>query len=719
MKNKIWKILITILVSLVFMTSFSFTEESPDKKVVLITINEVNFDDLYSMKSVQDLIREGSIGLMNTKTSTRSNTYKAYVTLGAGVRAEGSSNSTRAANLTDESRSIYFRRTGYDIKKEGIVNLDIARLFRLNLDGEYGAIPGQLGQSLHNRGIKTAAIGNGDTEDALIRLGPMIAMDHQGYVDYGDVGQGTLIRDETYSCGLKSNYSRLIEIFKEVYKQSGLIVIDIGDIGRLERDKDNLTDEVYAIQKSKVLKDVDQYIQDLLNIVDLQNTRIMIVTPYSSSFDIKSGNKLTPIIAYGDGIGKGLLTSDTTRRTGIIGNIDVAPSIVQYLNTSYEGMSGKPFYFVSKANPFDFLMQLNRKLVSTSNHRYPILSTFAIFEILVSIAALIIILIEDKLNKKTLHWFYNILLSTMTVPFVLLILPLFKVNNLFITYFLLIFISFLITYITKKISKRRLDNILILSFLTTVGLLIDILNNGYLIKDSLLGYDPIIGARYYGVGNEYMGVLIGSTLVFVTTMMDRFKIDRRWAILMFLITTIIIGYPKLGANVGGTITAVAAFTFASFRLFKIRIHFKQFVLIGIAVVLMVGFMALIDIKLSDSQSHLAVAIHQITQEGPSVILRIIKRKIGMNLKLIGVTIWSKVLISTIVILATLFYRPVGTIYKLTKMYPNLAIGWTGIVTACVVGFFVNDSGVVAAATGIIFLAMSMLYLIFFIPKEKR
>jgi hypothetical protein len=216
-----------------------------------------------------------------------------------------------------------------------------------------------------------------------------------------------------------------------------------------------------------------------------------------------------------------------------------------------------------------------------------------------------------------------------------------------------------------------------------------------------------------------MGVLIGATLVFATSLLDRFKINKIWCLVIFFIIIVIIGYPGFGANVGGTMTAVAAFAFVALRLFKVRIGVKQLLFVGAAIVAVVALMAYVDIYLLGSKSHLAGAIQQIITEGPSIIFLIIKRKIAMNLKLVGVTIWSKVLLSAIIILGILIYRPVGTLYKLTRIYPNLAIGWSGIVVACIVGFLVNDSGIVASATGVIFLVMSMLYLAFYIPEEEN
>lgn len=707
-----------MVIVLLFITLTTVAYAGEDKKVVLVVINETNYEDLYSMHTIQEFIDMGAIALMNNRTSTKENTYKAYATIGAGVRAEAASNATGSFNINNEIKSMYFRRTGIDIPKEGIINVDMPRLIRLNESGQYGAIPGALGESLHEQGMKTAVIGNSDTLDDFTRLGTMIAMDYKGYVDYGNIEKSTLTKDESYPFGFKNNYDKLIDVFKDTYNEAQLIVVDIGDIGRLERYKPNLSDEMYLEQKSKILKDMDNYIKNIRNNIDFKNTRMIIATPYPSSEDIKNGNNLTPVVFYGDRISQGVLTSNTTRRGGIIGNVDIAPSIADYLKTSAINMSGRPVQFIEKEHNMDFLMGLNDQVISTSKNRYPVLSTFAIFEILVSILALVIILIENKLNKKIILYYKNILLSTMAVPFGLLILPLFHVQNLFITYALLIGLTLLITYITKKISKNTLDSLLILSFITMFALLLDICTNANLMKTSLLGYDPIIGARYYGIGNEYMGVLIGSTLVFATAIIDRFKLNKRWTILIFAITILIIGFPKLGANVGGTMTAVGAFSFAILRLFNVKIKLKQLILIGAAIIAVVAFMAFIDIKVIKSQSHLAGAINQIIQGGPTMIFLIIKRKLEMNMRLIGITIWSKVLMSAILILATLFYRPVGTIRKLIHVYPNLYIGWAGIVMACVVALFVNDSGVVAAATGIIFLAMSMLYLIFSSVKEN-
>ena len=62
-------------------------------------------------------------------------------------------------------------------------------------------------------------------------------------------------------------------------------------------------------------------------------------------------------------------------------------------------------------------------------------------------------------------------------------------------------------------------------------------------------------------------------------------------------------------------------------------------------------------------------------------------------------------------MGVLLYRPMGVARNILTKYPYMAIGWSGILVSCVVGFMFNDSGVVIASTSVIFLSTSVLYLI--------
>ena len=75
------------------------------------------------------------------------------------------------------------------------------------------------------------------------------------------------------------------------------------------------------------------------------------------------------------------------------------------------------------------------------------------------------------------------------------------------------------------------------------------------------------------------------------------------------------------------------------------------------------------------------------------------RKIAMNIRLFSVTIWSKV-VATLMVFAILFYKPYGELKKVFNRCSYLSRAG-GIVVASIAAL-VNDSGVVAAATCLIF-----------------
>ena len=83
----------------------------------------------------------------------------------------------------------------------------------------------------------------------------------------------------------------------------------------------------------------------------------------------------------------------------------------------------------------------------------------------------------------------------------------------------------------------------------------------------------------------------------------------------------------------------------------------------------------------------------------------------MNYKLIKSTIWTRVLLSSLLALGILFYRPVGIFKCLLAKNPAIAAGVSGSVLGAFMALLFNDSGIVAAATAIIFPSATLFYLV--------
>ena len=710
------KILILLVIILLAALSHSIRAEELHRDIesfIILTISRANYEDFANMPNVRALIDNGYIGLMNTRASGRNSELKSYATIGWGTRAEALEDTAIFEELDEEALNIFKRRVGQVLPQRGIANIEINKLIQQNLKGEFKASPGTLGELLRLAGLKTAAIGNSDTDSNKSRAIGFIAMDSMGYIENGNVGPELLLEDDSSPFGIRTDYDRLLSEFEKSYGDAALIAVETGDLSRLEAYKINLNNSTYNDHKEKILDNIDTFIAKLVEKIDFNTTSLIIVSPYPSETSYEAGDRLTPIIFYeGMGKGQGILTSDTTRRRGIVGNVDIAPTILRGFGITPDKTTGRRIESIPMEDNLSYIQELNEKTVNTSVIRYRILYTFAVYEMLVAVLALLVIVYRKRVPKGIIGVSGALLLSTIVTPLVFLILSIFGVGSMLRTYIIIILLSGGLTIALYSIFKRDpLKVLLYTSLLIVLSLLVDIALGQNLIKNSILGYDPIIGARYYGIGNEFVGVLLGSGLIAATALKERFKKKPLWLMLFFSIIVLFIGFPKLGANVGGTITALFAFLFTYSLMAAKKMNFKRWSIILAIVAGVIVSLAFVDFFILESKSHLAGAIQQIAAGGPVVIYQIIIRKITMNIRVMSVTIWSRVLLLALGILGVLFYRPIGLLKQLSTKYPSLLAGWSGIIVACIVGFAVNDSGVVLAATCIIFLTTSILYLL--------
>src|SRR5262249_33492912 len=96
--------------------------------------------------------------------------------------------------------------------------------------------------------------------------------------------------------------------------------------------------------------------------------------------------------------------------------------------------------------------------------------------------------------------------------------------------------------------------------LLAAGLLAEVAPWGRALSGSILGYSLALGARYYGIGNEWMGVLTGSVLA--ALLIAREYVPRPWLRAwpglcagVMLLLLCILGLPWAGAKFGGMLTA--------------------------------------------------------------------------------------------------------------------------------------------------------------------
>ena len=188
---------------------------------------------------------------------------------------------------------------------------------------------------------------------------------------------------------------------------------------------------------------------------------------------------------------------------------------------------------------------------------------------------------------------------------------------------------------------------------------------------------------------------------------------------MLILSGIIVGYPKLGANVGGTIAILFAILYFIIEGLDIEISFSKIVGIGIGVAFFILFMAYIDIKFNPNPTHLGRTFLNMSREGRNIANNIAFRKILMNIKLVGSSIWTKVLFVNILSQVLLISIRGDEMRELYNTEKYLYVGISSGVVGSIMGFIANDSGIILASISMTFITLFFMYtLIDFLLKEQ-
>ncbi|HAU32609.1 MAG TPA: hypothetical protein DCW46_10240 [Desulfotomaculum sp.] len=696
---------------------------SKENKVVMVILDRMVLEDLSdpSFANFHKIIQSGAVSLMNCNTAGNNLlSENTYATIGAGSHIIATGTYTMGLNANEEQDTgpaglEYYRRLGRAVAPSAVVQLDINRFVQFNSKLPYPAVPGALGDCLHREGLKTAVLGNADTSFGRRRQILSIAMDRYGLVDDGDVSAFLLEKmDYRFPGGFRTNYARVLQAMDRLPVDTALTVIETGDLSRLEEFRNYVSDPVWAAEHKRTMLRIDQFIGKVMGRLNPDRDLLLIVSPTPGKGAGDQNDYLSTILAVGAGVREGFLFSPTTRRHGIIMNTDLAPTILSFLNLKKpEWMSGQNMLWVESENQLNKLIAMKKQLTLTYNARSIFQKGYCVYQIGLLLVSLYFILA----HKKAASLLQPFLLSVMAVPLVYLLLSLLPQPSFPVLTLELFLLTAWITCLAWWFERRHnLSSFIFLSLATAGLLILDTAIGAPLQRTSIMSYDPIAGARFYGIGNEYMGVLMGSLIIGCTTLMSKFEHYRKVLLALtgitFLVTVFVLASPALGSKMGGAIVSIAALTTTFLLLCNVKFKLRTVICLAVIIIGLVALIPAIDLlRPAELQSHFGRNASLILSGGWQEIKNIIVRKTEMNLKLIRYTIWTRIFIASLGSLALLFYRPVGVMATIRKKHPDLYKGFVGVVTASIVALIFNDAGIVAAATTMIFGAPPIVYLV--------
>jgi len=695
-------------------------------RVIMVMVDRVSYPELrqWNLPNLRKLAAIGGQGLMTVTTGTEINDRNAYAAIGAGSKTTVPAGAVLNYNSSEEidgtmAADIYRRNSGRRVKEGEIIQISLAAWLENTKKKNQPIIPGALGEVLHRAGKRTAVIGNSDTAidgryEGINRLAPLVAMDSKGRVDSGDVSARLLRKDSLAPFGIRTDYEVLWESFNSLYKESDLVVIETGDTVRLEVDAPNFIKPMRDKHRREALLAADALIGKLLPLVG-EKTMLMVVTPLPPGENIRQGEKLTPLYIAGGRIpAASVLATPTTRRTGVVTYYDLAASIMQHLNlVKLPTMLGLPVSGVVKPDAGAELDKTYRKAVTAFNERGPMLLVFVIYQVLV-LAALAAPLIFK--GNGFPGWHRLALNSLGTGALAMLLLPILGVLPLWGAVITWVALTLILAALVSLI-RATLTALFILGLTVSTIIITDVVLGSPLMRWSFLGYDLIVGGRFYGIGNEYMGVLIGSSILAAASLLE-WKTEAKKVILpviglVFAAITFFFGAPNLGTNAGGALAAVVAYMVTMHRFLGWHLNWRLLGVISLVAVLfgVMGLTVVNKFLAGGQESHIGRAVTDLLSGNFKNILLIIVRKTSANWYLMVNSIWNKLVLAVLASLGWIYYRYRQEVQAVAKRYPALSHGMAGTAVGAIAALIFNDSGIVALATMSIFIIITFYYLL--------
>jgi hypothetical protein len=438
----------------------------------------------------------------------------------------------------------------------------------------------------------------------------------------------------------------------------------------------------------------------------------MVLTPSPSRAMIAGGDEVTPIV-IAEGPGNDLLsstgpvhglTSDTTRQDGLVANVDVAPTILDFFGIPIpSAMDGSVIRTTDDPAPFA-LYRLERE---QRRIRLPIQLAVVLFlaaAAMVATGALIVLARRRSLPEPFLGGLRCLVLCCVALPISLIAGGLLPRRTYLVVVPFVVGLTLLLALEVRRIGED--DPVRALSILGTVGLafiVVDAAFGGHAFRAPLFGGSMFDGVRYYGLGNAFIPTLVASS-VFVA-----WRLERTTAVAVLFGVGLVAGFPHLLADVGASITMFAAaglwWTLARRprpNAREWRTWVRAAAAVGVVVVVGLGIVLLVNRYGPGSPTH-ATRFVERTHGRLGTAIRDVWHRLGIGVGQIRrypVGLLPLIGLPVALGLAVRGPGPIGVgLRTVDDRWRDVVVV---LVLAAVVGYFANDTGVAASAPAFLY-----------------
>jgi hypothetical protein len=396
-----------------------------------------------------------------------------------------------------------------------------------------------------------------------------------------------------------------------------------------------------------------------------------------------------------DGAGKDL-RSESTRTDGLVLTTDFAPTVLKRLGLPIpKAVGGEPLLARGTLS-VDELVTFRKRLAEIGPRRWnTVVGGLAAAIALIAIAAMGHWRRVGRRASLAALWMPSVLLVTGAVgPSAPLELGIIGVA------------SAVLAVLTDRLLPWP-RSIALPAAVTVAAHVLDLVFGSALIERSLLGPNPLHGARFYGIGNELEITLaveallgLGAALVGTSPRTTTWGFALGGAFVTFLLS-----WGRLGADVGAALTlglgVAAAAVYAAGRG---SWHSRAAIVLG-APALAVGLLAGLDLATGGNAHFTRSVLHA---GGLDQLGQVAQRRFELSYSSLGRgLIGPLVVIAVIAALVGFRYR--NRLLANIDDFPALRAGFWGAVVAVVGGALTNDSGPVIFLIGTVYLSLAVGY----------
>ncbi|MEP7192330.1 MAG: hypothetical protein ABI903_05640, partial [Actinomycetota bacterium] len=465
--------------------------------------------------------------------------------------------------------------------------------------------------------------------------------------------------------------------------------------------------------------------------IDARVAAILKVTPagtdiaLASLADAGSTARLRMIAITGPHYGAGTLESGSTRQPGLVQLTDLAPSILAHLGIPRpQSLGGTPVQLVPAGESSDqaaskrlqALLDYDQASYEVHSLVQPFFYGWALLQLALYLGAALL----WKFGWGTEPQRHHLLVNTRRLATIAATIPVstFLANLLPWWHFAtpLISITASVALFATMISlaallgpwhKRTFGPLIVVCVTTMAVLGVDVMTGSRLQLSSLMGLQPVIGGRFYGMGNTTFALFATATLLLCMAVANQLvtlgqRRNAAAAVAAIGIGAVIIdAAPAWGSDLGGPTALLPAVIYLVITILQIKLTWRVLLAIWGGVTGFIVLIALVDwLRPAESRSHLGRFV-QTTFDGGA--WDVIARKLAQNATLFFSNPLSLLIPVVLLLFGYLLARPTwwaaAPLRRPFADIPLLRPGLIAIMIMWVIGFALNDSGAAIPAVG--------------------